>query len=151
MAGPSPFLPLPNSSHSVSSSCSSSSSNNLDAEVTKGRTREELGGPHSGHLNEAHDTTPEDNNHNYIARDSGADDWDRAWDQEDDGFEEQRHAFRNAAPTQDSENMSSWSGTPSIKGSTETVRMMLLTLNSIGITFVTRCPSALLLLATKSN
>lgn len=32
--------------------------------------------------------------------------------------------------------MSSWSGQPSVKGSSEMIRMMLLTFSSVGMTFV---------------
>ena len=39
----------------------------------------------------------------------------------------------------DPANMSSWAGQPSVKGSSETVRMMLLTFSSVGMTYVI-CP-----------
>lgn len=36
-------------------------------------------------------------------------------------------------------NMASWSGTPSIKGNTEAVRMVLLNFITIGVTYVSFC------------
>jgi hypothetical protein len=40
----------------------------------------------------------------------------------------------------DPANMSSWAGQPSVKGSSEVMRMMLLTFSSVGMTFVQTSP-----------
>jgi solute carrier family 45 protein 1/2/4 len=40
----------------------------------------------------------------------------------------------------DPANMSSWTGQPSVKGSSEVMRMMLLTFSSVGMTYVSTTP-----------
>lgn len=66
---------------------------------------------------------------------SGADEYWRTEDEVDS-----RHAAHNEdeAPLleNDPAKMSSWAGQPSVKGSSEAMRMMLLTFSSVGMTFV---------------
>lgn len=69
-----------------------------------------------------------------IRNDNGGDesDWDREWDESSvaDSDDEDK-----AILEQDPEAMGVWAGQASIKGSTETMRMVLLCLNHVGMTF----------------
>jgi len=57
------------------------------------------------------------------------DDWDRGWGEDDDDPADDAGIL-----DEDPEDMAQWTGEASIKGSSEAVRMMLLTFNSIGLT-----------------
>lgn len=64
---------------------------------------------------------------------------DEAGDTADNGNGELvKHSLRKASKVKDAPigNMASWAGTPVIKGSTESVRMMLLTFSLIGLQYV---------------
>ncbi|KAL9943486.1 hypothetical protein ACHAP6_009060 [Verticillium nonalfalfae] len=81
---------------------------------------------------------------------------DTAIDDDDDDDDEQPANHRSVLK-QDFTEMSTWAGLPHIKGSSEAMRMVLLTFNAIGITFtwgveMTYCTPYLLNLGlTKSN
>lgn len=65
-------------------------------------------------------------------RQSEESDWDTAWEVDDPEAEDNEALVLEDDP----EDMASWSGQPSIKGGSEIMRMVLLTFNSIGMTFV---------------
>ncbi|KAL0939357.1 sucrose transport protein [Colletotrichum truncatum] len=78
-------------------------------------------------------------------------------DESDDGYNSDNAEDDALVLEQDPAEMSSWSGQPSIRGSSEAMRMILLTFNTLGITFtwgieMTYCTPYLLNLGlTKSN
>jgi len=67
--------------------------------------------------------------HNLGKGASGDDDWDGEWDEE--GEEDEALVLED-----DPEELATWSGHASVKGSSEVVRMLLLNFNAIGMTCV---------------
>lgn len=65
--------------------------------------------------------------HRTEKRISGGDDWDREWDDEE--LEDDELVLQ-----EDPDDMAQWTGQASVKGSSEIMRMVLLTFSSIGIT-----------------
>jgi hypothetical protein len=128
--GPAPQI-LQSSSPSPSSSSYPDSTYRTTANGHATSLPEKNGGPLGGGVGPKEEETRDtlfDSEEGWVEEEKDDQEW-------DDG-EQQGGGINTTDDEDDSAGMSSWFGQPSVKGSTEVMRMVLLTFNSVGMTFV---------------